>query len=254
MAVAGVAGGQQQIYVYDLERGTTEQLTRDGQNFEPEWHPDGSRLAFTSQLEGHFDVRWAPADGTDVPETLHATPADENRWRWAPDGASAVVQIWSPVSGTDFWQVRGASGEASPLLASPLSETDLAFSPDGKWLAYVSGGALYVAPYPALGQRVLIAPVAGTPRFSPSGAELFFVEEGRLKVVACEVRAGAFHAGAAQTLFELGRLSATFDVGPDGRRFLFLASPSDQPSRDVIRVVLNGLDVLRAEAAAEPGR
>jgi hypothetical protein len=91
---------------------------------------------------------------------------------------------------------------------------------------------------------VVVAQAAERPRFSRRAAELFYVEEGRLKAVAYEVRAGAFRPAAATTLFELGRLGTNFDVAPDGRRFLFFARSPGSPDRDVIRVVLNGFEEL----------
>jgi hypothetical protein len=43
-----------------------------------------------------------------------------------------------------------------------------------------------------------------------------------------------------------------FDVAPDGKRFLFLAATGEHAGRDVIRVVLNGFDMLRAGATLTP--
>jgi len=43
------------------------------------------------------------------------------------------------------------------------------------------------------------------------------------------------------------RLGREVALKPDGRRFLFRAPLQDQPRRDVIRVVLNGLDMVRGE-------
>ena len=256
LAAVRFAGGRYEIYMYDLERGTTEQFTRDGQNFDPSWHPDGKRVAFTSLLTGTFDIRFAPADGTATARPLQVTEGDESAWRWAPGGESAVFQVWSEVSGSDIWRASGGDGEAAPLLATPLSESDATISPDGKWLAYVSDGGLYVIAYPSLGRRVAIAAAAAAPRWSHSAPEIFYVEEGHLKAVRYEVRGGAFHAAAATTLFEVPRLesqSEQFEVAPDGRRFLFRAPLAGQPRRDVIRVVLNGFDALLGEAST-PGR
>ena len=92
VAVQRFASGQQQIHLYDLERGTSVQLTRDGQNFDPAWHPDGRHVGFTSQLRGNFDVRWAPADGSAQPAPLVATTVDEGTWQWAPDARSAIFR------------------------------------------------------------------------------------------------------------------------------------------------------------------
>ena len=60
----------------------------------------------------------------------------------------------------------GDGGEAAPLLASASNDRQAILSPDGKWLAYRSGDALYVTAYPSLAQRVLIAPIASYPVWS----------------------------------------------------------------------------------------
>ena len=250
-AVGRFERGQIQVYVYDLERGTGEALTRDGQNWFPTWHPDGRRLAVTSQLKGNFDVHRIAADAVSASEIMLSTDADEGYWRWAPDGASGVFTVWAPGSGTDLWRARGDGSEPAPIVASALEEGNPAFSPDGKWLAYLAGGSPYVAPYPSLEQRVLVAQAAENLRWSRTAKELFYVEAGRLKALAYEVRAGAFRPVAATTLFELGGLTTTFDVAPDGRRFLFLARPDAAPDHDVIRVVLNGFEELRGRAPAQ---
>ena len=209
-------------------------MTRDGQSWSPAWHPDGRSLAVTSQLHGTFDVRRVSADALSAPESLVATDADEGDWHWAPDGASGVFKVWSPGSGTDFWRARGDGSEPVPFVASALEEDDPTFSADGRWLAYRSGGSLYVAPYPSLAPRVLIAQTAASPRWNRAARELFFVEAGRLKALPYEVREGAFRPASAAPLFEIGQLATTFDVSPDGRRFLFLARVSRRagPRRD----------------------
>ena len=250
-AVSRVEQGQKQVYVYDLARGTGEAATRDGQNWAPAWHPDGRSLAVDSQLHGSFDVRRVSADALSAPANVVATDADEGDWRWAPDGASGVFRVWSPGSGTDLWRAKGDGSEPAPLVVSALEEDGPAFSADGRWLAYLSGGSLYVAPYPSLSPRVLIAQGAGGPHFGRAARELFYVEADRLKVLPYEVREGAFRPKSAATLFELGQLATTFDVSPDGRRFLFLASSPGAAERDVIRVVLNGFEELRGRAPAQ---
>ena len=250
-AVSRVEQGQMQVHVYDLARGTGEAVTRDGQSWSPAWHPDGRSLAVTSQLHGSFDVRRVSADALSGPASFVATDADEGDWRWAPDGTSGVFRVWSPGSGTDLWRAKGDGSEPAPLVVSPLEEDHPAFSPDGRWLAYLSGASLYVAPYPSLTPRVLVAQIAASPRFSRAARELFYIEAGRLKALPYEVREGAFRPASAATLFEIGQLASMFDVSPDGRRFLFLARSPGPPDRDVIRVVLNGFEELRSRAPAQ---
>jgi dipeptidyl aminopeptidase/acylaminoacyl peptidase len=250
-AVSRIDQGQMQVHVYDLARGTGEAVTRDGQSWSPTWHPDGRSLAVTSQLHGSFDVRRVSADALSAPGTVVATDADEGDWRWAPDGASGVFRVWSPGSGTDLWRAKGDGSDPAPLVASALEEDHPVFSSDGRWLAHRSGASLYVAPYPSLAPRVLIAQSADSPRWSRATRELFYVESGRLKALPCEVREGAFRAASAA--HSLRHRAARHHVRAlaDGRRFLFLARSPGPPDRDVIRVVMNGFEELRGRAPAQ---
>ncbi len=253
-AVSRVEQGQMQVHVYDLARGTGEAVTRDGQSWAPSWHPDGRSLAVTTQVRGSFDVLRVSADALSAPESLEATDADEGEWHWAPDGTSGVYRTWSAGTGTDIWRAKGDGSEPTPLVASALEEDGPSFSADGRFLALLSGASLYVAPYPSLAPRVLVAQGAMSPRFSRAANELYYVEAGRLKALPYGVRENAFRPAAAATLFELGLLTSVFDVSPDGRRFLFLARPPGSSDRDVIRVVLNGFDELALRPGETPRR
>lgn len=79
-----------QIFVIDLASGETRQLTFEGENIEPSWSPDGSKIAYACKKEGtKFELCLMNADGSDQ-HTL--TQNDYNDWnpRWSPDGKSLV--------------------------------------------------------------------------------------------------------------------------------------------------------------------
>jgi hypothetical protein len=98
---------------------------------------------------------------------------------------------------------------------------------------------------------VLIAPAARRPRWSPSTRELFYVADRRLEAVSYAAEGDVFRAGTAATLFDLGPLGDVFEVAPGGKRFLFVAPIAEDWRRDAIRVVTDGFEVLRGEAAKE---
>ena len=65
-----------------------------------------------------------------------------------------------------------------PFLMSPFDESSPTFSPDGRFLAYVSdengSNEVYVQSYPGPGSRWLISADGGDdPVWSPNGRELF---------------------------------------------------------------------------------
>ena len=99
------------------------------------------------------------------------------------------------------------------------SDSPLAVSPDGSWMAYkdnVSGRTeIYVERYPGLGSRQLISTGGGRlPLWSRNGRELFFSSLDARQMMAVRVQLGTtLVAGRPQVLFEfailpmLGRIS-----------------------------------------------
>jgi len=69
----------------------------------------------------------------------------------APDGASAVLAVTrfdmkSDAADTDLWQVPSAGGKGRALAAAPGAESEPAWSPDGRWLAFVAQRKGDIAP------------------------------------------------------------------------------------------------------------
>jgi len=54
--------------VLDLTDGTWRRLTSGKNDHNPAWSPDGTRLAFSSNREGAFNIYRMPADGSGAPE------------------------------------------------------------------------------------------------------------------------------------------------------------------------------------------
>ena len=64
-------GGDADVWVLDIERGTRTRLTSEGNNrFYPVWSPDGSQLAFADGIWATNRVLLTSADGSGEPETL----------------------------------------------------------------------------------------------------------------------------------------------------------------------------------------
>jgi serine/threonine-protein kinase len=207
LAVTQFEAGDLEIWIYDLERETKEKLTGDGQNFWPLWHPDGRRLAFASLLTGSLDIRWSSLDGSLVEQSLVSTDEDEELLSWSPDGSSLIFMLHSG-SENALWSIEVGNPEGKPSLfmratswrpeASSANASSKSSgspnarpSPDGHWIAYSSGGDLYVARYPELTDRVSIAS-GGGPMWSRGTPELFFRSGQDLVAVRYDVVSGSF--------------------------------------------------------------
>ena len=126
-------------------------------------------------------------------------------------------------------------GTAAPLIQTQADEHGAQFSPDGKWIAYVtntSGQAeVYVQPFPDRGSATRISVAVGAQiRWRADGRELFYVaRDGRLMAVPIQPASNGqpIEVGVAVPLFatKIGHFLASgpqgqYIVSADGQRFL----------------------------------
>ena len=141
-----------------------------------------------------------------------------------------------------------------PLLETPAVEHSPRFSPDGRWIAYVSDetgrGEVYVLPFEQPGRSVQISTDGGRePVWSKDGQELFYWSGDDF--MAAKLGADAELATDRPHLLFTGRFEksklgfqgANYDVSSDGRRFLMVRRKGPT-SASVIEIVLNWPAVL----------
>ena len=127
---------------------------------------------------------------------------------------------------------------ADLLLDTAAGEVTPDISPDGDWIAYEAsqGGAseVYVRRFPALGDIQTISTDGGRqPLWSPDGRELFYRGPRGMMVVAVLETEPTLRLGDPEVLFDTQyyfiRANRTYDVHPDGQRFLMVkdAPPTD---------------------------
>ena len=135
------------------------------------------------------------------------------------------------------------------LLATPFSEIEATFSPDGRWIAYTSDESgtrqVYVQKFPTADRKWQVSSgrLGTHPRWGPDGKELFFDAGGTMMAVSV-TRLGPgdeIRPGAPKRLFDglLALPPHNFDVAHDGRRFLVLLSPGILRRSAPITVVVN---------------
>jgi Tol biopolymer transport system component len=174
---------------------------------------------------------------------------------WSPDGQLLAFTEVNPNTGYDIWVLRMGDRKAQPFIRTPFNESVPRFSPDGRWLAYVSNESgrneIYVQPYPGPGGKWQISTEGGTePVWNPNGLELFYRNGDKMMAVDIATQP-SFAAGKDRMLFEgpyepAPITNPNYDVSPDGQRFLML-KPTEQAGAapTQIIVVQNWLEELK---------
>jgi Tol biopolymer transport system component/DNA-binding winged helix-turn-helix (wHTH) protein len=234
------------LWLVDLASRTLTRLATGIPGRRHSLSPDGLRVMFDAPSDDNpvsiyeADVRGGSA------RRLRSDRNSQYAGAWAPDGAIAYVNL-SRTTGFDIVRMGNElDAAATPVLASAANETAPAFSPDGRWLAYVSDVTgheeVYLMAWPQGGAPLRVSTQGGRePVWSKRGDELFF-RRGQ-SMLAARVAGGAqLRVSEPVTLFtgefdERPSFLANYDVASDGR-FLMIRSavPSAAPAR--IAVVL----------------
>ena len=123
--------------------------------------------------------------------------------------------------------------------------TQVAISPDSKWLAFSSNHSghteVYVASFPDMQVKYPVSQGGGTePRWAHSGRELFFKSHGKLMSLPVAPGAG-FSPGSARPLFAVAGFADAinrqqYDVSPDDRRFVMIRRPANTGRQEIVMV------------------
>jgi Tol biopolymer transport system component len=243
--VREVSPEESDIWVLELERGILTRFTQGpGNHASVRWSPDGSWIAYSTDADGPWNIYRKPFPGGGAAEPVVTGPVPfKNLVDWSPDGE---LLLYSPIGvGTnmDLWFAPAdGSGEPSPYQAGTFQEDSGRFSPDGRWVAYVSSESgeanVYVDSFPVPGRKHRVSIDGGrSPRWTPDGTGLGFVTRDRMLAVA-PVQAGPpLRTGIPEELYRIDEDVRGGDRAPDGR---FLAIKPASEARDAaVTVVLN---------------
>jgi serine/threonine-protein kinase len=272
LALTVLRDGNWDIWVYDLERGVPTRLTfDDAAETEEVWSPDGRELIYSSDKSGVDNLYRKRADGSG--ETERLTENEGSQWAssWSRDGH---VGITATAKGASFdVQVMSLAGEhkAATFLGTPFRESNAAFSPDGRWLAYDSNESgrleIYARPYPAGGGRWQVSDGGGAfARWSRDGRELFYRTDTGIMSAAVEAAGDTLHVGKPRVVVNGafrggsagigvgGLFFADYDVSADGQRFVMFPAPvgSGQAEHQHVMLVTHWFEELAR--AVQPKR
>jgi len=206
------------LYVFDVASKKTTQLTSgDFDDTEPAWSPDGKSLAFSSNRSSDPDRNY----NSDI-------------WVVAADNSDKGAHL-------------------TQITTNPGSDRAPAWSPDGKWIAYVTETDVKAMIYAT--HHLAISPSAGgeakvltlafdrsvrRPRFSPDGRAIYFIadDDGTQNLCRISVTGGDVSRPIGGSLNV-----ATYSLGKDGAiaaqigsldrpdEIFFLAASAKEPTR-----------------------
>ena len=269
-----IEGHDNGIWIWDLAREAIRKLTH-GPDSHPEWTPDGRHLVFASNREGLPNLYMLAVDGSGP--IVRLTSSHTAQWPTAitADGALALGHEYGNTTSFDLFALPLANGagalppDGSPapaqprgrtLWQDPLAQSLPVIDPDGRFVAYQSNESgrsqIYVRSFPETDRGKWQVTTEGGSRPIWGRHELLFVDaSGALVAVPLEKGGGTFAWGTLVSLVEKATEPGapslrSFDVAPDGQRFLLLRDAPAATSRTAgsqIVVVLNWGSELRTK-------
>jgi Tol biopolymer transport system component len=258
------AGNASHIARYDLNRNVAVPLTLAGDsNSFPRWSPDGRTMAFQSNRAGPYTLFTMPVDGSGEAERLLEDPSGFHQHpSWSPDGKSLVYTDVTLESRSTLWilPMDEPGAGPTPFLATEFNAHSPEFSPDGRFLAYVSNESgreeIYLTEFAPANSgsraRETVSRDGGwEPCWSPDGTELYYRSYDGTQLMVARVRTSpSLEIGEPEELLDISRMpppipfgGRSYDVSRDGRFLMIVEDDTGQESMN-LAIVLNWFQEL----------
>jgi Tol biopolymer transport system component len=257
--VTRVVQNNEDLWLWDGTR--LSRFTFDaGRDIFPIWSSDGPGIVFDSNRKGTRNLYLKLIDGAPTEELLLESAQDKAAYDWSPDGRFLLYGSLDPQTGWDIWAMP-LEGDRKPW---PLVKTEFVerwprFSPDGRWVAYMSNESgrneTYVRSFAApessgggaataSGHRQVSTAGGIFPLWRADGQELYYLgPDGALMAVPITSREPALEPGTPTMLFRtriLGggvdqALGRQYDVTRDGRFLINTVTNDTSPPITLIQ-------------------
>jgi Tol biopolymer transport system component len=252
--------GDNDIWLIELERNLARRIT-DGPpaDAQPLWDPDGGHVVFFSRrFGGGGPARQPLTGGSAAPLFARGEPGAVASW--TRDREYVLVRRVNAQTGSDVVAIATLGEPREIVVAqSRAEEMEGQFSPDGKWVAFVSTESgspeVFVQSFPEGQRRTQVSTAGGTQvRWSRDGKEIFYLApDERMMAVSIVTGGAALDVKLPVPLFQTRLASGTnvlgtkpqYDVARDGR---FLLNTAVESASAPIVVWVNWMKKLPPQA------
>jgi eukaryotic-like serine/threonine-protein kinase len=241
--VAAFRSMRRNIDIWLLDGARASRFTFDpAPDVFPIWSSDGERIAFDSNRKGKRDLYLKQSSGAGNEELLLESPQDKVAQDFSADGRFLLYQSVDPETQQDLW-VLPLGGDRKPwaFLRTRFQERAGRFSPDGRWVAYMSDESgrleVYVRPFGGsaaknstgnpTGGRWQVSTTGGIyPEWRADSKELYYIgPDSQMMAVAIGARGAMLQPAAPVALFYTRIVGGggdkaqgrQYDVARDGR-------------------------------------
>ena len=234
------------VWSFDIERGVESPVTSDPDTeFGAVALGDGKTIVYSANRGGAPQLFRRSLENGREEQLTDVARAFQQGQDVSPDGGTLAYVQRSAQGNFDVWVLPlQGPGKPTALVQSPFDKRDVRFSPDGRFVGFVSNESgqaeVYVMPYPGPGEKTrLSSGGARLLRWSHDGKELLYVSaDGHL--MSLPIRTSpSLQTGTPVALFAIqGKPWLNFDLSADGKKFLAVV-PEVAADEQPLTVVVN---------------
>ena len=243
IAFASNRDGNAEIYVIDADGGNLRRLTNNRHDdYSPSWSPDGKRIAFSSDRDGHVidgrptsEIYVMEADGGNS-QNLTNNPGNDRDPSWSPDGKRiAFASERDGNFNVEIYVMDNDGSNQQRLTNNPLYDMSPSWSPDGKRIVFSSQRAGHFETKFGITDEIYVMDADGGnqqrltenrkndwfPSWSPDGERIAFASDRKGDLENFEIYVMDADGGNQQRLTENRVYDWSPVWSPDGERIAF---------------------------------
>jgi serine/threonine protein kinase len=246
--------GRADIYVYEFG-GRETRLTLGGENIYPIWSPDDKSIIYQIRKEGIRNAYQQTLEGSQGAIPLTQNKTDTYIAFFTPDAKQMLVGYFPYFRLVPALSpVRAISTETPRIdLSQERSAAFLTIHPAGHYISYSSKqfnrSEIFVRTFPALDWKTQVSSDGGEEvRWNPNGGrELIYRWDLKWYAIDVRLQPKPFFA-VPRKLFDGPYINVpgySWDISPDGERFLLLEDPALNKPVTQLVVITNFLEELK---------